>query len=264
MTECDTHISALYDDEANASMINDEINNVVKEIQNNIIISELPKHLKAIMNSWIRTHSWYNEDKISKFELCLQNIVTKEMKSRVIDLLKIRDNEYGLGRSVNEDDLHFVLRRVYYQLASTWFWDMKAELTAEAERWVISNGECLMDRDFERPFSWFSKRTMSTHYHLPYVVHKHLKNVNVVPLEVLAIDFKHDPNWNCTICLEVDSINICLEVDFLSINSRCVRTACKHIFHMGCLDDCKRVYLQQEKNHNKICVPCPLCRAPIY
>jgi hypothetical protein len=29
--------------------------------------------LKAIMNSWIRTHSWYNEDKMSKFELCLRN-----------------------------------------------------------------------------------------------------------------------------------------------------------------------------------------------
>jgi hypothetical protein len=252
MTECDTHISALYDDEANASMINDEINNVVKEIQNNIIISKLPNHLKAIMNSWIRTHSWYNEDKMSKFELCLQNIVTKEMKSRVIDLLKIRDNEYGLGRSVNEDDLHFVLRRVYYQLASTWFWDMEAELTAEAERWVISNGECLMDRDFERPFSWFSAKTMSTQYHLPHV-HRHRNNIDVVSLEVLAIDFKHEPEWTCSICLAVDAVD-----------SRCVRTACKHIFHMGCLDDCKRVFLQQEENHNKICAPCPLCRAPIY
>lgn len=109
----------------------------------------------------------------------------------------------------------------------------------------------LMDMDSYHPFSWFSTKTMSTHYRLPHLP-KHLKNA--IPLEVLAIDFKHDPGWDCSICLEVDSI---------AVNSRCVRTACKHIFHMACLDNCKRVYLQQKENHNKICVPCPLCRVPI-
>lgn len=250
----DARINALYDAETNAPMINDAINVVVKEIQNNIDISELSRHLKAIMNSWVRTHSWYNEDKMSKFERCLRNVVSMEMRTHVIDLLKLRDKEYeyGIGRYVNEDDLALELLRVSMsQLTRNYFWDINAKLTAEANNWLQNNGDCLMDRDFERPFSWFSKRTMSTHYHLPHVP-KYPKNV--ISLEVLARDFKHDPGWDCSICLEVDSI---------AINSHCVRTACKHIFHMACLDNCKRVYLQQKENHNKICVPCPLCRVPI-
>lgn len=243
----DFHINSLYDNDTNASMINDAIIVVVNTIQNDIITHNLSSHLKAIMNSWIRTHSWYNKDKMSKFELCLRNVVTREMRRHVIDLLKIRYKEYenGLGSSVNEDDLALEVFRVSMsQFTSNYFW---AELTAEAERYRQSNGETLIERDCDRPFSWFSKRTMSTHYHLPHVS-KHPKNV--IPLEVLECDFKHDPNWECSICLSVDSVN-------------CVRTACKHIFHMGCLDDCKRIYLQQESNHHKTCVPCPLCRAPV-
>jgi hypothetical protein len=246
-------INSLYDNDTNASMINDAINVVVNTIQNDIITHKLSRHLKAIMNSWIRTHSWYNEDKMSKFERCLRNVVTREMRSRVVDLLKIRDKEYGLERCVNEDDFALELLRVCMsQFTSNYFW---SKLTAEADRYRRSNGESLIERDFEHPFSWFSKRTMSTHYHLPHIS-KYLNNVNIVPLELLACEFNHDPNWDCSICLSVDSVN--------PVNSRCVRTACKHIFHMGCLDDCKRVYLQQESNHNKTCVPCPLCRAPIY
>jgi hypothetical protein len=246
----DFRINSLYDNDTNASMINDAIIVVVNTIQNDIITHKLSRHLKAIMNSWIRTHSWYNEDKMSKFELCLRNVVTREMRHRVIDLLKLRDKEYGLERCVNEDDLALELLRVSMsQFTSNYFW---AELTAEAERYRRSNGECLIEKDCERPFSWFSKRTMSTHYHLPHVS-KHPKNV--IPLEVLECDFKHDQKWECSICLSVDSVN--------PVNFRCVKTACKHIFHMGCLDDCKRIYLQQESNHHKTCVPCPLCRAPV-
>jgi len=249
----DAHIIALYDDEANAPLLNDAINVLVNSIQKNIITHKLSRHLKAIMNSWIRTHSWYNKDKMSKFERCLRNVVTRGMRSRVLDLLKLRYKEYedGLGSSVNEDDLALEVRRVSTsQFTSNYFWDIDTDLTAEAKSWVINNGECVIESDFDRPFSWFSSRTMSTHYHLPHVP-KHLKNV--VALVVLALDFKHDPKWECSICLEVEAVN-----------SRCVKTACKHIFHLGCLDNCKRVYLEQKENFNKMCVPCPLCRAPIY
>jgi hypothetical protein len=255
----DARINALYDAETSAHMINDAINIVVNTIQDTIITHNLSAHLKAIMNSWIRTHSWYNEDKMSKFERCLRNVVSREMRRHVIDLLKARDKEYeyGIGRCVNEDDLALeVLRVSMSQFTSDYFWDINAKLTDEAELYRRSNGECLIHRDFERPFSWFSKRTMSTHYRLPHIA-THPKNV--IPLEVLALDFKHDPKWECSICLEVDSVNY---VNL--ITSHCVRTACKHIFHMACLDDCKRIYLQQKENHNKTCVPCPLCRAPIY
>lgn len=265
MAECDVgsdaRINALYDAETNVPLLNDAINVLVNTIQKNIITHKLSRHLTAIMNSWIRTHSWYIDHKtrMSKFEHCLHNVLSREMRRHVIDLLKIRDKEYeyGLGSSVNEDDLALeVLRVSMSEFTSNYFWDIDIKLTAEADRWVINNGECLIDRDFERPFSWFCKRTMSTQFHLP-----HLTKLpkNVIPLEVLALDFKHDPNWECSICLEVDSVNY---VNLFT--SHCVRTACNHIFHMACLDDCKRVYLQQKENYKKICFPCPLCRAPIY
>jgi hypothetical protein len=241
-------IIALYDDEANTSMINNIINMKVEEIQKTIELSKLSRSLKAIMNSWIRTHSWYNEDKMSKFEHCLRNVVSMEIRHQTIKLLK--ENDIDDYRPVNEDDLYDELHYAYHN-SNYWDWDTK--LTCEAINWVANHGECLIESDYDRPFSWFSAKTMSTQYHLPHV-HRHRNNIDIVSLEVLAHDFIHEPKWNCSICLEVDSI---------AINSHCVRTACKHIFHMGCLDDCKRVYLQQEENHNKTCVPCPLCRAPI-
>jgi len=259
--DLDVRINALYDDETNAPMINDAINVIVNTIQKNIVTHNLSRHLKAIMNSWIRTYSWYidHEIRMSKFEHCLRNVVSKEMKSRVVDLLKIRYKEYenGLGSSVNEDDLALEVLRVSMSQSTSnyfWdFWDMDTKLTLEADYYQRSNGECLIQGDCDRPFSWFCKRTGSTQFHLP-----HLAKLpkNVIPLEILALDFKHVPKWECSICLEVDSIEF--------VNTLCVRTACKHIFHTGCLDNCKRIYLQQKENHNKTCAPCPLCRAPIY
>jgi hypothetical protein len=244
-------ITALYDDEANAnpSMINNIINMIVETIQITIELSKLSRSLKAIMNSWIRTNSWYNEDKMSKFEHCLRNVVSREIRYQTIKLLINNDIDYD--RPVNEMDLYDELYDAYNDL-NYWDWDMDTELTCEAINWVANHGECLIESDYDRPFSWFNAKTMSTQYHLPHV-HRHRNNIDIVSLEVLAIDFKHEPEWTCSICLAVDAVD-----------SRCVRTACKHIFHMGCLDDCKRVFLQQEENHNKICAPCPLCRAPIY
>jgi hypothetical protein len=242
-------IIALYDDYANTSMINNIINMIVEEIQITIELSKLSRSLKAIMNSWIRTHSWYNEDKMSKFEHCLRNVVSREIRHQTIKLLK--ENDIDDYRPVNENDLYDELHDAYNDL-NYWDWDINTELTYEAINWVENHGECLIESDYDRPFSWFSAKTMSTQYHLPHV-HRHRNNIDIVSLEVLAHDFIHEPEWNCSICLAVDAVD-----------SRCVRTACKHIFHMGCLDDCKRVFLQQEENHNKTCAPCPLCRAPIY
>jgi len=265
MAECkvglDDRINALYDAETNAPMINDAINVLVNTIQKDIITHNLPQHLKAIMNSWIRTDSWYIDHKtrMSKFEHCLRNVVSREMRRHVIDLLKMREKEYeyGLGSSVNEDDLALeVLRVSMSQFTSNYFWDINAKLSAEAECYQRSNGECLIQGDCDRPFSWFCKRTMSTQFHLPHLAK--LPKI-VIPLEILALDFKHAPKWECSICLEVDLVN---HVNLFT--SHCVRTACNHIFHMACLDDCKRIYLQQKENHNKTCAPCPLCRAPIY
>jgi hypothetical protein len=246
-------IDALYNTPANLSKINDESNKIVEIIQYKINISEINKFtrhpFKALMNSWMRTHTWYDEDGLSKFERCLQNAVKEAIKRRVIENL-----EMSRRMALDEDDLNYYVREACYKLSqydgrSILFYDLYVVLKIEAERWVINNKECvIIESDFERPFSWFSKLTMSTQYDLPRDP-KHLMTIDDDPLEN---DFKHELEWSCSICLDVNSVNPVR-----------VTTACNHVFHNGCLDDYKRVYLQQDANRKKICVPCPLCRAPI-
>ena len=241
-------ISSLYDHSAFVSIINYQISKIVEEIQKTIDLSKLSRDLKAIMNCWVRTHSWYDEDKMSKFEHCLRNVVTKEMRRQTIERLEQQDMP---SFPVNEDDLIYELEDAFSRLTSSEFWDMDTDLTAEAKSWVTNHGECLIESDFDRPFSWFSSRTMSTRYHLPHVRMSN-NNMDFMSLKVLAIDYKHELGWTCSICLDNN-----LE------NPVCVKTACGHIYHNDCLTNCKRVFLERKENCVKTCVPCPLCRAPV-
>jgi hypothetical protein len=65
-------ISTMYDHTAFVRIINYQITKIVEEIQKTIDLSKLSRDLKAIMNSWVRTRTWYNQDKMSKFEHCLR------------------------------------------------------------------------------------------------------------------------------------------------------------------------------------------------
>jgi hypothetical protein len=241
-------ISTMYDHTAFVSIINYQIAKIVEEIQKTIDLSKLSRDLKAIMNSWVRTRTWYNQDKMSKFEHCLRNVVTKEMRRQTIERLEEQDMD---AFPVNIDDLCYELEQAFTRLTSSDSWDMDTDLTSEAKNWVTNHGECLIESDFDRPFSWFSSRTMSTHYHLPHMSTR-TNNIDVVLLKVLAIDIKHESDWACSICLENNSEN-----------PVCVKTDCGHIYHHRCLADCKRVFLKQKENRDKSCVPCPLCRAPV-
>lgn len=241
-------ISTLYDHTAFVHIINYQIAKIVEEIQKTIDLSKLSRDLKAIMNSWVRTRTWYNEDKMSKFERCLRNVVTKEMRRQTIERLEQQDMP---SFPVNEDDLCYELEQAFTRLTSSDSWDMDADLTYEAKNWVANHGECLIESDFDRPFSWFSSRTMSTQYQLPHMS-KRTNNIDVVLLKVLPIDIKHESGWACSICFENNSEN-----------PVCVKTECGHIYHHKCLADCKRVFLELKENSCKTCVPCPLCRAPV-
>jgi hypothetical protein len=248
LTTQSIRISTMYDHTAFVNIINYQIANIVEEIQKTIELSELSRDLKAIMNSWIRTDSWYDEDKMSKFERCLRCIVTKEMRRQTIERLEQQDMP---SFPVNEDDLCYELEHAFSRLTSSDFWDMDTDLTAEAKNWVTNHDECPIESDFDRPFSWFSSPTMSTHYHLPHVYMSN-NNIEFVSLKVLAIDIKHEEGWTCSICLDNNLKN-----------PVCVKTACGHIYHNDCLTNCKRAFLERKENCDKTCVPCPLCRAPV-
>jgi hypothetical protein len=248
LTTQSIRISTMYDHTAFVNIINYQIAMIVEEIQKTIDISELSRDLKAIMNSWIRTDSWYDEDKMSKFERCLRTVVTKEMRRQTIERLEQQDMP---SFPVNEDDLCYELEHAFSRLTSSGFWDMNTNLTAEAKSWVTNHDECLIESDFDRPFSWFSSPTMSTHYHLPHVCMSN-NNIDLVSLKVLAIDIKHEEGWTCAICLDTN-----LE------NPVRVKTVCGHIYHNDCLTNCKRAFLERKENCDKTCLPCPLCRAPV-
>jgi hypothetical protein len=107
-----------------------------------VIIAHLPKKLLEVMNMWARI-GWYDHDGGAKFEKCLWEVVSRELKTRVFDLLKEwmigeggvvypeKDLFYALGTASNS--LHFYKEE---------YWPtMGAELEAEALRWVKEHDE---------------------------------------------------------------------------------------------------------------------------
>jgi len=233
--------------------IDDAVERIQNTMQNNSIVSQLPQELLSIMNMWARTE-WYHTDRVAKFKHCLHTIVARELRDRVFNRLvkEVRDND---DQMLDYEDLRDWVKRVSHTLAlgcSRYWQTMDIELVAEAKHWVSVHGEHVTAGDGGH-FQWYDIINEEVCYNLPHIPQlprqfKHL----VMSLETLPSDFQHEADWICPICLELDA----------SVPT-CVRTACKHIFHKSCFDECKRVFLEQEENRDKVCSPCPMCRAVI-
>ena len=227
------------------------IDAAVESIQNTISVQYLPLELLGIMNMWARTE-WYHLG-VSKFEQCLHTIVARETKHLVFDELvkEVRDDG---GHMVDEYDLRWAVNRVSSYLSSGYWQTMDIDLLAEAKHWVSVHGEHVTAGDGGH-FQWYDsiKEVVCYHLlHIPEPAEHNEEQVVMRSLETLPCDFQHEADWTCPICLELDaSVPIC------------VRTACKHIFHKSCFENCNRVFLAQEENCNKTCCPCPMCRAVI-
>ena len=244
--------------DAELRQIDAGIDAIVESIQNTISVQYLPLELLGIMNMWIRT-DWYHLG-VPKFEHCLHTIVSQEVAGRVFHQLmkEVRD---GGGQMVDEDDLRWVVNRVSSDLSSSaWpthrgYWQtMDTELLAEAKHWVSVHGEHVTAGDGGH-FQWYDSIKEVVCYHLPHIPEpeEHIEEQVVMrSLITLPCDFQHEADWICPICLELDA----------SVPT-CVRTECKHIFHMSCFENCKRAFLEQEENCDKVCCPCPMCRAVI-
>ena len=250
-------IRELMNDESR--QIEKGIDDVVEKIQNTMSniskVSQLPLELLSIMNMWARTE-WYHADRVAKFEHCLHTIVAWELRDRVFNQLMKEYHDQG-SHMVVYNDLRWVVNRVSSALSSSdgdrRYWPtMEIDLLAEAKHWVSTHGEHVTAGDGGH-FQWYDSIEEVVCYHLPHIPQPPRQFEKVVKsLETLPSDFQHEADWTCSICLEVDAPV-----------PTCVRTECKHIFHKSCLEDCKRVFLQQEENENKTCCPCPLCRAVI-
>ena len=261
-------INALMMSEANSESTKDAVNFAVGGIQDHIDVTQLPLELHRIMNSWIRTDSWYYtgqrtnpwlfeygawlfENGVSKFELCLRRIVTRKIKKLVFERLA-EDIISPFRWMPDENDLYYATRDVSVILADGWS-TMGTELAHEALRWINRHGEHVTDNDSEK-FQWVNTVTGEVCYHLlhlPKPKKHNVKHVLNYSLETLPSNFQHETEWTCPICLEVGE------------GTTCVRTKCKHVFHEQCFKDCKRVYLKQKENVGKTWCPCPLCRAVI-
>jgi len=123
-------------------LVKDAIAGALEGIQCRVIIARLPEKLLKVMNMWARI-GWYDEDGGAKFEKCLWEVVSRELKVRAFDLLKEwligegglvypeKDLFYALGTASNS--LHFYKEE---------YWPtMGAELEAEALRWVKEHDE---------------------------------------------------------------------------------------------------------------------------
>ena len=221
----------------------------VESIQKGMSVQYLPHEMLAIMNMWART-GWYHLG-VAKFEYCLHTIVARETKHLVFDEL-VKELRDAVDQMVDENDLRWVVNRVSSYLSSGYWQTMDTELLAEAKHWVSVHGEHVTAGDGGH-FQWYDSIKEVVCYHLPHIPEpaEHIEEqVAMRSLEILPSNFQHEADWICPICLEVDA----------SVPT-CVRTACKHIFHKSCLEDCKRVFLEQEENRGKGCCPCPMCRA---
>ncbi len=123
-------------------MVKDAIASALEGIQCRMIIAHLPQKLLEIMNMWART-GWYDDDGGAKFEKCLWEVVSRELKTRVFDLLSDWMIQEG-GLVYPKKDLFYALctasNSLHYYNEEYWP-TMGAELEAEALHWVKEHDE---------------------------------------------------------------------------------------------------------------------------
>ena len=135
-------IMELMSDAKHDKLVKDAIACAMEGIQCRLIIAHLPEKLLEAMNMWARI-GWYDEDGGAKFEKCLWEVVSRELKKRVFDLLSEWMKEDS-GLVYPEKDLFYALctasNSLHYYNEEYWP-TMGAELEAEALHWVKEHDE---------------------------------------------------------------------------------------------------------------------------
>jgi len=135
-------IMELMSDAKHDKLVKDAIACAMEGIQCRLIIAHLPEKLLKAMNMWARI-GWYDEDGGAKFEKCLWEVVSRELKKRAFDLLSEWMKEDG-GLVYQEKDLFYALctasNSLHYYKEEYWP-TMGAELEAEALHWVKEHDE---------------------------------------------------------------------------------------------------------------------------
>ena len=151
-------------------MVKDAIACAMEGIQCRVIIAHLPEKLLEIMNMWARI-GWYDHDGGAKFEKCLWEVVSRELKTRVFDLLTEWMNQDD-GLVYPEKDLFYALctasNSLHYYKEEYWP-TMGAELEAEALHWVSEHDERrLIESGDGGHFQYYDCVNEVVCYHMPH------------------------------------------------------------------------------------------------
>jgi hypothetical protein len=189
----------IIDDVLLRTRINTVGDEAVEAIQRRFDVRKLPKELEAVMNCWIRTHSWYNEVYVAKFECCLEAAVADEITVFMTTFLKAKRAELKDG-VLNEGHFYDAVERVSRRM-ELMDWETDSRLTNYAILWAQRYSDLVLQCDYDHAFAWFCNDTGTTHCNLPHVP-RHLNNVDT---ELASVDFQHEEGWDCSICLEADA-----------------------------------------------------------
>ena len=85
----------IIDNALFVATINMNIEKVVVAIRERFDVEKIHSETMAIMNCWRRTKSWLDEDYVSKFDRCLEEVVVDEMRGFLKGFLETRREELG-------------------------------------------------------------------------------------------------------------------------------------------------------------------------
>jgi len=146
--------------------INMNIDEVVYAVRDRFDVERIPSEMMAIINCWRRTLSWYDEDCVAKFDRCLEEAVTDEMREFLKGFLEARSKDLEDGMTLMEGDLYDAVKSASDYLLSR-DWEADPKLTNSVIWWAQYYGDRVLQCDYEHRAVWFNNETNTLHYEWP-------------------------------------------------------------------------------------------------
>ena len=143
--------------------INMAIDEVVYAVRDKFDVERIPSEMMAIINCWRRTLSWYDEDCVAKFDRCLEEAVTDEMREFLKGFLETRSNYLQDGMIIKESDLFNAVKSASHYLLSR-DWEADPNLTNSAIWWAQYYEDHILQCDYEHTAVWFKNENNTLHY----------------------------------------------------------------------------------------------------
>ena len=236
------HIDALMREQN--VIINEEIHKISTSFQEEIDVSKLSDHMKAIIKMYSRVSPLNAKKKLNH---AIKRTVELEIKSIVFDRL-VEEQYEEKDRLLNASDVSDALEHTNLDLTYL-NWNMADKLENEALRIMMRDGDTLLPTDY-LPVSRYDAETKTLLFEQDYIDECAINGVHLMTPKVLPSYFKHPDDWNCAICLSDDAVA-----------PTCVVTMCAHVYHKSCLLSWKCTL--KKYNKDKTCFSCPCCRTDV-